>query len=177
MAVSGNFCGKVRVVDNALSCHEQESYSTTSHKESCMEFENQTDWNYYVDLRQTYLSLKLKFVKLEYQRLKKSTKKKQKRTKKRRRRKNKWLQLLALLIYTTTWNHCFPMLKCKSTISSYTTLMDCMRTNFTVPTTSRGHPWIHGTSTVREVRIWKIFQRKYGGTFVWTFLHKETENA
>ena len=28
-----------------------------------MEFELQTDWNYYVDLRQSFLVLKLKFVK------------------------------------------------------------------------------------------------------------------
>ena len=32
----------------------------------------------------------------------------------------------------------FPMLKCTSTINKFTTLMDCMRTSLTFPTTSRG---------------------------------------
>ena len=63
MAVSGNLGGKVPGVDDVLSSHEQEIYPTTSLDEYCKEFEFQTDRNYYVDLRQTYLSLKLKLVK------------------------------------------------------------------------------------------------------------------
>ena len=43
--------------------HEQEIYPTTSLDENCIEFEFQTDWNYYVDLRQTYLALKLKRIR------------------------------------------------------------------------------------------------------------------
>ena len=62
VAVSGNLGGKVPVVDDVLS-HEQEIYPTTSLDENCTEFEFQTDRNYYVDLRQTYLALKLKLVK------------------------------------------------------------------------------------------------------------------
>ena len=46
-----------------MSSHEQEIYPTTSLDENCIEFEFQTDRNYYVDLRQTYLALKLKLVK------------------------------------------------------------------------------------------------------------------
>ena len=42
---------------------EQEIYPTTSLDENCIEFEFQTDRSYYVDLRQSFLSLKLKFVK------------------------------------------------------------------------------------------------------------------
>ena len=49
--------------DDILSSHEQESYSTTSLDENCIEFEFQTDGNYYVDLRQSFLAFKLKFVK------------------------------------------------------------------------------------------------------------------
>ena len=64
VAVSGNLGGKVPVVDDVLSCHEQEIYPTTSLDENCIEFEFQTDRNYYVDLRQTYLALKLKLVKV-----------------------------------------------------------------------------------------------------------------
>ena len=60
VTVSGNLGEKVPVVDNILSSHEQEIYPTTSLDENCIEFEFQTDLNYYVDLRQTYLALKLK---------------------------------------------------------------------------------------------------------------------
>ena len=63
MAVSGNLGGKVPVVDNVLSSHEQEIYPTTSLDENCIQFEFQTDWNYNVDLRQTYLAFKLKLVR------------------------------------------------------------------------------------------------------------------
>ena len=63
MAVSGNLGGKVPIVDDVLSSHEQEIYATTSLDENCIEFEFQTDRNFYVDLRQSFLALKLKFVK------------------------------------------------------------------------------------------------------------------
>ena len=57
--VSGNLGGKAPVVDNVLLSHEEETYSTTSLDENCMEFDFQTDRKYYVDLRQRYLALKL----------------------------------------------------------------------------------------------------------------------
>ena len=64
------FCGsvwkswrEVPIVDDVLSSHEQEICPTTSLDENCIEFEFQTDRNYYVDLRQSFLALKLKFVK------------------------------------------------------------------------------------------------------------------
>ena len=63
MAVSQNLGGKVPIVDDVLSSHEQEIYPTTSLDENCKEFEFQTDLNYYVDLRQSFLALKLKFIK------------------------------------------------------------------------------------------------------------------
>ena len=63
VAVSGNLGGKVPIVDDVLSSVEQESYPTTSLDENCIEFEFQRDRNYYVDLRQSFLALKLKFVK------------------------------------------------------------------------------------------------------------------
>ena len=63
MAVSGNLGGKVTIVDDVLSSHEQEAYATTSVDKNCIEFEFQTDRNYYVDLGQSFLALKLKFVK------------------------------------------------------------------------------------------------------------------
>ena len=63
VAVSGKVGGKVPVVDDVLLSHEQDIYPTTSLDENCIEFEFQTDRNYYVHLRQTYLALKLKLVK------------------------------------------------------------------------------------------------------------------
>ena len=63
VVVSGNLGGKVPIFDNVLSSHRQEKYPTTSFDESCTEFEFQKLWNYYVDLRGSYLASKLKFVK------------------------------------------------------------------------------------------------------------------
>ena len=63
LAVSGNLGGKVPVVDDVLSSHEQEICPTTSLKENCLQFYFQVDRNFYVNLRQTYLALKLKPVK------------------------------------------------------------------------------------------------------------------
>ena len=63
MAVSGNLGGKVPIVDDVLSSHEQEIYPTTSLDENCIEFEFQKYRNYHVDLRKSFFTLKLKFVK------------------------------------------------------------------------------------------------------------------
>ena len=63
VAVSENLGGKVPVVDDVFSLHEQEISPNTSLEENCIEFEFQTDRNYYVNLRQSFLALKLKFVK------------------------------------------------------------------------------------------------------------------
>ena len=49
-------------MDDVLSSHAQEIYPTTSLDENSIEFEFQTDLNVYVDLRQTYLALKIKLV-------------------------------------------------------------------------------------------------------------------
>ena len=62
---------------------EPKIYPTTSLDENCIEFESQRDRNCYFNLRQTYLVLKLKFVKghgyetYKTKKLKKSPKKKQ----------------------------------------------------------------------------------------------------
>ena len=44
VAVSGILEGKVPVVDDVLSSHEQEIYPTTSLDENCIGFEFQMDW-------------------------------------------------------------------------------------------------------------------------------------
>ena len=61
--MSGNLGGKAPIVDDVLSSHEQEIYPTSSLDGNCIEFEYETDRNFYVDLRQSFLALKLKFVK------------------------------------------------------------------------------------------------------------------
>ena len=61
--MSGNLGGKVPIVDNVFSSHEQEVYPTTSLDENCIKFEFRADRNYYVDLRQSFFALKLKVVK------------------------------------------------------------------------------------------------------------------
>ena len=63
VAVSGNLGVKVPVVDDVLPSHEQETYPTTSLDENSIEFDVQTNLYVYVDLRQTYLPLKVKLVK------------------------------------------------------------------------------------------------------------------
>ena len=63
VAVSGNLGGKVPVVEDVFSSHEQEIHPTISLDEKCMKFAVQTTVNYYVDLRETYLALKVKFVR------------------------------------------------------------------------------------------------------------------
>ena len=63
VAVSGKIGGKVPIVDDVPSSHEQEIYPTNSLDENCIEFAFQADSNYYVDLRQSLSALKLKFVK------------------------------------------------------------------------------------------------------------------
>ena len=55
--------GKVPAVDYVLLFRERNICPTISLDGNCIEFELQTDRNYYVDWRQTYLAVKLNFVK------------------------------------------------------------------------------------------------------------------
>ena len=61
MAVSGNLGGEVPVVNDVLSSHEHFD-PTTSLNENCKVFEIQTDRNFQIVLRQTYLAVELKLV-------------------------------------------------------------------------------------------------------------------
>ena len=54
VVVPGSVGGKVPVVDDVLSSHEQQIHPTTSLDENSIAFEFQTDRNNYTDLRQTY---------------------------------------------------------------------------------------------------------------------------
>ena len=141
VAVSGNLGGKVPLVDVVLSSHEQEIYPTTSLDENCIEFEFQTDRNYYVDLRQTYLALKLKSVRgrgYETYNTKEVRKEHKEEAKAEEEKTAEEDDPVPLVTHVNNFLHSiFPMLKCTLTIKNYTTLMDCMRTNLTFPTISR----------------------------------------
>ena len=64
VVASVNPGGRVSVLDDdVLLSHEQEIEPTTSLDGNYKKFVFQTDRNYYVDSRQTYLALKQKFVK------------------------------------------------------------------------------------------------------------------
>ena len=104
MTVSGNLGGKEPVVNNVLSSNEQEIYPTNSFEEDYLEFEFQRDRNYYVNLRQTNLALKLNFVKArsyetyKTKEVKRNIIKKQKNLQKqgKHRKRNKRLQVVSL---------------------------------------------------------------------------------
>ena len=138
---------KFPVVDDLLSSHEQRNYPATSFDENCKEFEFETDKSSHVDLRQTYLALKLKFVEGRgYETYitkegKRSTGKSQKKLEKqgkhkkmKRRRRFISSRYLGKQPFAINFS---PMLKCTSTISKTTTLINCMCTSLTIPTTSR----------------------------------------
>ena len=73
-AVFGNPGGKISVVENVVSSHEQDFYPTTSLGENSIVFEFQIDRNVYVDFRQMYLAVKFKQVKVRGLILKKQQK-------------------------------------------------------------------------------------------------------
>ena len=58
MAVSRNLEGKVSVIDDVLSSHEQQIYRAALLDENCVEFEFQTDRKNYADLRHWLWNLK-----------------------------------------------------------------------------------------------------------------------
>ena len=143
VAVSGNLGGKNPIVDDVLSSHEQEIYPTTSLDENCIKFEFQTDWNYYVDLRQSFLALKLKIVKRRGYDTYKSKKKK-------REHKDESVvftetgtddeeeEEVPRVTYVNNIMHSiFSNLKCTLTISRFTIPMDSMHTSLTIRTTLR----------------------------------------
>ena len=142
VAVSGNLGGKVPFVDDVPSSLEQETYRTTSLDENCIEFEFQTDRNYYVDLRPSILALKIKFVKgVRYDTYESQEKKKEqrwlcyfhwnRRWRRRGRNNSSYLRKQPFAF------NVFQMLKCTLTISSFTIPMDSMLKSLIFRTTSR----------------------------------------
>ena len=139
VAVSGNLGGKLPVVDDILSSHEQEIYPTTSLDENCIEFNFQTDKNFYVELKQTYMALKLKFVRGRgYQIYNSKEVKKEHKTEAKAEEEETAEEASVPFVTNVIFALNFvPVLKCISTISKFTTVVDCMLTNLTFPITSR----------------------------------------
>ncbi len=144
MAVSRSFGGKVSVVDDVLSSHEQEIYPTISLDENCIKFEFQKDRKHHVDLRQKYLVLKLKIVKgrdnefYKTKEVKKELKEEAKADEEILAAEKEQGDPVPLVTHVSNFLHSiFPMSKCTSAVSKFTIQMDCMRTNLTFPTTSR----------------------------------------
>ena len=141
VAVSGNLGGKVPVFDDALSSHEHKSYPITSLDENCIEFESQTDRNYYVDLRQTYLAFKLKLVSGRGFETCNTKEVKKEHEEEAKAEEEETVEENAPVPHATLVNnilHFFANVEVYTTISKFTTLMDCMRTSLTFPTTSKG---------------------------------------
>ena len=122
-----------------MSSHEQEIYPTTSLDENCIEFEFQTDRNYYVDLRQTYLALKMKLVRgrgYETYNTKEVKKEHKEEAKAEDEETQKEEAPVSLVTHVNNiLNSVFSNVEVY--FNNQQTLMDCMRTNLTFPTTSR----------------------------------------
>ena len=144
VAVSRNLKGKVPIVDDVLSSHEQQIYPTTSLDENCTEFEFETDRNYYVELRQSFLSLKLKFVEGRgYDTYESKEKQKEDKdesvvfTETGTYDEEEREEEIRVTYVNNIRNWYFQMLKCTLTISRFVIPMDSMHTNLTFQTTLR----------------------------------------
>ena len=141
MTVSGNVGGKFPVVDIVLASQEQEIHPNISLDENCIEFEFQMDPNYYVNFRQTYSVLRLKFVSCRgYENYTiKEVKKKHQEEKKAVEEKAEEQEDPVLLVnwINNNLHSFFPILNGSSTFCKNTMQMVLMRTSITFTTTSR----------------------------------------
>ena len=141
VAASGNLGGEFQVVDDVLSSHEQEIHPTTSLDENCIEFEFQTDQNYYVDLRQTYLALKLKLVRgrgYENYMTKEVKNEHKKEAKAEEEETVEEETPVPLVTYVNNNLHSiFSNVEVYINNNKFTTPIDCMLTNLKFSTTSR----------------------------------------
>ena len=145
VAVSRNRRGKVPNVDNVLSLnHENGIYPTTSVGKNCIEFEFQTDRNYYIDLRKSFLAMKLKFVKVRGYDTYESEEKKMEHKDafvvftETRTEDEEEQEAVARVTYVINITHSiFSNVDCTLTVSRLTIPMDSMHTSLTFQTTLR----------------------------------------
>ena len=181
VAVFGNLVGKVPVVDDVLLSHEQKIYPTTSLDENCIEFEFQTDRNYYVDLRQTYLALKLKLVRGRgYETYNTKEIKKEHKEEAKAEEEETAGEDDPVLLVTHVNNILHSIF---SNVEVYINNQQIYNSNGLyghksyISNNFKGALWIQGSFALRGVRLWRISWWNYGSAFGWTFFHKEKENA
>ena len=181
VAVCGNLGGKVPVVDNVLSSHEQKIDITTSLDENCIEFEFQTDWNYYVDFRQTYLALKLKLVRgrgYETYKNKEVEKEHKEEVKADEEETSEEAAPVPLVTHVNNLLHSI-----FSIVEVYINSQQIYHSNglnaqiLHFQRLQGNHLWIKGTFALRGLRQWRSSWWNYGSVFAWTFFHKDIENA
>ena len=172
VAVSGNIGGKVPVVDDVLSSHEQKIYPTTSLDENCIEFEFQTDRNYYLDLRQTYLALKLKIVRGRGYDRDQRSKKGTQRLGKSRREKDGGGGRSSSSRYSCKQHFAFNFFQCWSVHQQSSNLqlwrIVCSQI-LHFQQLQGSHFWIQRSFALPGVRLWRVSWWKYGSAFVWFF--------
>ena len=172
--------GKLPIVANVLFSHKQVTYHPNSFDENCKQFQFQTDKNYYVDLRQTYLALKLKLVKgwsFEAYNTREGNKLHEGDAKKSEATEHEEAPVLLVTHVNNILHSVFSMFKCTPTFIKYTIQMDSMRTNFTFPTTSIGPSLNTREFVTAKVGVVTNFLMKLWKFLCLNFFHKENENA
>ena len=183
VAVSGNLGGEVSVVDDVLWSDEQEIYPSTLLDENCIEFEFQTDRNFYVDLRQTYLALKLKFVKgpgygtYNSKEVKKGA---QTRGYSGCGSRLGGARCSSSSRYSCKQHFALNFFQCWSVHQQSANLqfkwMVCAQV-LHFKQLQAGHLWIQGSVSLRGVWLWRISWWNYGSASVWTLFHKKIVKA
>ena len=115
-------------------------YPSTSLDENCIEFEFQTDRNYYVDSRQRYLAVKLKVIRGRGYEAYNSNEVKKEYKEEAKEDEEEKAEVAPVLLVThvnSILNSIFSSVEVTSTISKFSILLDCMRTNPTFATSSR----------------------------------------
>ena len=167
VTVSGNLGSKIPFVDDVLSSHEQQIYPTTSLDENSIEFRLQTDRNYYIDLRQSYLALKIKLVKgrgyntHKSKEAEKEHKDEEQPTEAAANDEEDDTNSLPFLTYVNIMMHSFFSNVEVYIISKYTTQMDSMLTSRIFPTILRERTselqYPNMKVTIRLIRARPIF--------------------
>ena len=98
-----NLGGKVAVVEDISSFHDYETYFATSLDQNSRKIEFQVDPNFYVDLRHSYMALKLKLVKCrgeetyKSKKMKRITEKRPPKLRELRKERTREIQIVSLL--------------------------------------------------------------------------------
>ena len=171
--------GKVPVVDDVLSSHEQKMYPTSSLSEKCIDFEFRTDGINYVNLKQKYLVLQLKLIKgYGYATYKTKDFKKEHKEEARTGDETEEETLNSRVTHVNNIFHSFfPLLRCTSTIGKFKLQMVSMCTSLTIPTTSMEPFFNTGVLCFARCTTMKSFFKKLRKRLFLNLFYKENENA